>query len=170
MASMSEERTLYAALLNMKPRFVESKAGLVSQSQFTFRRASTEAFLRASLRRYCSTLSSWSDRWSIPATRCTAIATASRFVSSMAWTRSGVVMKGDWTLSEKINFTAASWGCGCGFSRWVLLNNMYWVHAEFTNNGLFQFSKSHESKFCVCPGCYADVINLAVHQHLAPSN
>lgn len=49
----------------------------------TFNLASTEAFLRASLRRYCSTLSSWSGRWSIPATLCTAVATASFPVSSI---------------------------------------------------------------------------------------
>lgn len=49
----------------------------------TFSLASTEAFFRASLLRYCSTLSSWSGRWSIPATLWTAVATASRSVSFM---------------------------------------------------------------------------------------
>lgn len=53
--------------------------------RITFSLASTEAFLRASLLRYCSTLSSWSDRCSIPATRCTAVATASRLVSSIVF-------------------------------------------------------------------------------------
>ncbi len=52
-------------------------------SSITFNLASTDAFLRASLRLYCSTLSSWSERCSIPATLCTAVATASLFVSSI---------------------------------------------------------------------------------------
>lgn len=55
----------------------------VNANNITFNLASTDAFLRASLRLYCSTLSSWSERCSIPATLCTAVATASLFVSSI---------------------------------------------------------------------------------------
>ena len=55
----------------------------------TFNLASTEAFFRASLLRYCSTLSSWSGRCSIPATLWTAVATASRSVSFMVTKQGG---------------------------------------------------------------------------------
>ncbi|TNN42623.1 hypothetical protein EYF80_047178 [Liparis tanakae] len=84
---LKESSNRSIAALNHSDRICAPKkesATLRCGQHFTFSRASTEAFLRASLLRYCSTLSSWSDLCSIPATRCTAVATASRLVSSMA--------------------------------------------------------------------------------------